>query len=214
MIRLFMAAFSALAGKPAVGATVSVDAAADMKLTEALVGLKSDPYIKLADAELRIISVFDELRYDRADMDVLSGPMRDHAVEKLKPLGFKQVTGSSFLHAETGIRVLLPKSHALGGSPFDIARYTPRGEFDYYLLTPTQAACMMIDSYSKMKALERIKGLIKTQPINILRIADYLEKKPVHEDFEDTIGHLKFVQREAVESEPLRRRRALGSMRL
>lgn len=209
-----MKLIAASAGNSAGAAVVSVDSDADVALTEALVTLKRDPYIKLADADLRIISVFDELRYDRADMDVLSGPMREHAVKMLAPLGFKQVTGSSFLHAETGIRILMPKAHALGGSPFDIARYTPRGQWDYYLLTPTQTACMMIDAYSKMKALERIKGLIKTQPINILRISDYFEDKPAHDDFADTIGHLKFVQREAIEAEPLCRRRALGSMRL
>lgn len=212
MMRMIMRAFASTGAKTA--AVDALDPEVDMALTEKLVGLKSDPYIKLADAELRIISVFDELKYDRADMDVLSGPMREHAVDKLGPLGFKQVTGSSFLHADTGIRILLPKSHALGGSPFDIARYTPRGEWDYYLLTPTQAACMMIDNYSTMKAVERIKGLIKTQPINVLRIADYLEKKPAHEAFEQAIGHLKYAQREAVESEPLRRRRALGTVRL
>jgi len=213
MMRMIMRAF-AVSGSKAVSAVETLDPDVDMALTEKLVGLKSDPYIKLADAELRIVSVFDELRYDRADMDVLSGPMREHAVKKLAPLGFKQVTGSSFVHAETGIRILMPKSHALGGSPFDIARYTPRGAFDYYLMTPTQAACMMIDAYSTMKAVERIKRLIATQPINVLRIADYLEKKPAHEAFEEAIGHLKFVQRKAVESEPLRRRRALGAMRL
>ncbi|MBO9451739.1 hypothetical protein J7426_15805 [Tropicibacter sp. R16_0] len=211
MIRLLMRAFTETGGGADTGIE-TLDPQVDMALTEALVGLKRDPYIKLADAELRIISVFDELRYDRADMDVLSGPMRAHAVDKLAPLGFRQVRGSSFLHDETGIRVLMPKSHALGGSPFDIARYTPRGQWDYYLLTPTQAACMMIDAYSTMKAVERIKGLIKTQPINILRIADYLEKTETHTAFESAIGHLKYVQREAVESEPLRRRRALGSV--
>lgn len=213
MIRMLMRAFTELGGGAETGID-ALDPQIDMALTEALVGLKRDPYIKLADAELRIISVFDELRYDRADMDVLTGPMRAHAVDKLAPLGFRQVRGSSFLHDETGIRVLMPKSHALGGSPFDIARYTPRGQWDYYLLTPTQAACMMIDAYSTMKAVERIKGLIKTQPINILRIADYLEKTETHAAFESAIGHLKYVQREAVESEPLRRRRALGAVRL
>ncbi|WP_293577388.1 hypothetical protein [Phaeobacter sp.] len=209
-----MRAFADLGTGSTNGAIDELPPEVDIALTEALVGLKRDPYIKLADAELRIISVFDELKYDRADMDVLSRSMREHAVEKLAPLGFRQVTGSSFQHSDTGVRILMPKSHALGGSPFDIARYTPRGAWDYYLLTPTQAACMMIDAYSTMKAMERIKTLIKTQPINILRISDYLEKKPAHDAFEQAVGHLQFVQREAVTSEPLRRRRALGSLRV
>ena len=209
-----MKIFAASVGNPAGAAVVSVDPQQDFTLRQGLMDLARDPYIKLADKDLRIVSVFDELRYDRADMDVLSGPMREHAVKLLAPLGFKQVTGSSFLHDGTGIRILMPKSHALGGSPFDIPRYTPRGDWDYYLLTPTQAACMMIEAYPTEKAVKLIKGLIKTQPINILRISDYLEKTPAHEAFEEAIGHLKYIQREAIESEPLQRRRALGSMRL
>ena len=213
MMRMIMRSFASLFGKPAE-AIADVDPQQDFTLRQGIRDLVRDPYIKLADGDLRIISVFDELRYDRADMDVLSGPMRDHAVKMLGPLGFKQVTGSSFLHEQTGIRILMPKSHALGGSPFDVARYTPRGDWDYYLLTPTQTACMMIEAYPTDKAVKLIKALIKTQPINLLRIADYLEKTPAHEAFEDAIGHLKYVQREAIESEPLQRRRALGAMRL
>ena len=174
--------------------------------------LSCDPYIQLADADLRVISVFDDLRYDRADMDVLSSAMRDHAVTQLKPLGIKQTAGTCFTHLDSGIRILMPKSHALGASPFDVARYTPRGDQDYYLLTPTQTACLLVESYDTDTAVDRIRELIQTQPINILRIADYLERTPQHEAFGRAIGHLKFIQRSAVTSEPLMRRRALGSM--
>lgn len=183
-------------------------------LGERLQTLGRDPYIVLADAQLRLISVFDDLRYDRADMDMLSGAMRQHAARRLRPLGVRQTTGSRFTHTESGIRIWMPKSHALGASPFDIARYTPRSAQDYYLLTPTQTACMIIDHYPTDEAVARIKELIKTQPINVLRISDYLERKPQHEAFESAIGHLRFVQREAVTSEPLMRRRALGALRV
>ena len=174
--------------------------------------LSGDPYIQLADARLRVISVFDDLCYDRADMDVLSSAMRDHAVAMLKPLGIKQTAGTCFTHLDSGIRILMPKSHALGASPFDVARYTPRGDQDYYLLTPTQTACLFVEHYDTDTAVDRIRELIQTQPINILRIADYLERTPHHEAFGHAIGHLKFIQRSAVTSDPLMRRRALGSM--
>ena len=193
---------------------VAVNLAQALALREGLATLSRDPYITLADAELRVLSVFDDLSYDRADMDVLTGAMRAHAAARFKPLGIKQTAGSCFTHEASGIRILMPKSHALGASPFDAVRYTPRGEQDYYLLTPTQTACMFIDSFGTDEAVERICDLIQTQPINILRIADYLEKKPSHEAFERAIGHLKFIQRVAVTSEPLMRRRALGSMRV
>ena len=173
-------------------------------------GLNKDPYLQIADEDLRLLSVFDDLKFDRADADMLSPAMRNHAIQKLGPLGFKLSSGCMILHADTGVRILMPKSHALGASPFDIARYTQRRAQDYYLLTPTQAACQIIDEYSTDDAYLKIADLIRKHPINIYRMFDYLERKPAHQKFRDALGGLKKLQREAVSSEPLCRRRALG----
>ncbi|MEM8879433.1 MAG: hypothetical protein AAGC82_02440 [Pseudomonadota bacterium] len=186
----------------------AADALAD--LNAAIPALSRDPYLTLADQSLGLISVFDDLKYDRADADMMTPPMRLHAFKRLKPFGFAQVSGAVLRHDPSGISVFLPKSHALGASPFDITRYTPKGPDDFYLLTPTQTACQFIDAYPLEDAVERIKELITTQPINLYRLLDYLDKSPRHRAFETAIGHLKFVQREAVASEPLCRRRALG----
>ncbi|MEM9321020.1 MAG: hypothetical protein AAGA70_18750 [Pseudomonadota bacterium] len=164
----------------------------------------------MADAKLGLISVFDDLKYDRADADMLSPAMRRHAVKRLTPLGFSQVSGTVLRHGDTGIAVIMPKSHALGASPFDITRYTPKRADDYYLLTPTQTACLFIDNYPLDQAVERIKELITKHPINLYRLLDYLDRSPAHQEFAAAIGHLKYVQRAAVSSEPLCRRRALG----
>ena len=171
--------------------------------------LDSDPYLALADPQLRLISVFDDLRYDRADMDMVSGPMRKRILQRLAPLGFRQVSGSALENKAADIRVLLPKFAALGASPFDATRYTPRRGQDFFALTPTQVACQFIDHYDHAAAVEKIKALVIKHPINLYRIMDFLEDDPAHEAFRDAIGHLKFVQREAVESAPLKTRRAL-----
>ncbi|SLN43625.1 hypothetical protein PSA7680_02201 [Pseudoruegeria aquimaris] len=171
--------------------------------------LNKDPYLLVADEQLRIISVFDDLKFDRADMDMLSGPMRRRALQKLAPLGFRQVSGTVLENRADNIRAIMPKFRALGESPFDATRYTERRPQDWFILTPTQAACMFIDTYPHMDAVERIKALVVKQPINLYRIMDYLERKPAHEGFRPAIGHLKYVQRTAVEAEPLRSRRAL-----
>ncbi|MEM9207379.1 MAG: hypothetical protein AAGA88_13715 [Pseudomonadota bacterium] len=168
------------------------------------------PYFQIADYSLRLFSVFDDLKYDRADADMLSPAMRNHAMEKLKAHGFKQKSGNVLQHTERDIRCFMPKSHALGASPFDITRYTPRRPQDFYVLTPTQTACQYIDNYPHEDAVSRIRTLVTKQPINLYRLMDYLEHKPAHQDFMAAIGHLKYVQRQAVESEPLCRRRALG----
>jgi hypothetical protein len=177
---------------------------------ERLTALNADPYLQLADSTLGILSVFDELRYDRADGDFLSPAMRSHTVRKLEPYGFRQVSGTVIANAELGARVLIPKFHALGASPFDATRYLARDPQDIYLLTPTQTACAFIDRYETEEAVDRIKTLITKQPINVLRIFDFLEDKPAHDAFREAIGHLKLVQREAIAAEPLCRRRGLG----
>ncbi len=167
-------------------------------------------YLLVADKELRLFSVFDDLKYDRADADLLSPAMRRHAIEQLRRQGFKQTSGRMLEHVERDVRCVIPKFHALGGSPFDITRYASRRSQDFYLLTPTQTACQIIDHYPHLEAVERIKTLIAKHPINLYRLMDYLEPKPAHQDFRNAIGHLRYVQRKAVESDPLRRRRALG----
>ena len=174
--------------------------------------LNFGPYMCLADEKLKLISVFDDLKYDRSDLDMMSPAMRQHAIKHLKPLEFKQVSGNVLLHKDSNIRCLIPKFHALGASPFDIIRYTPREKGDFYILTPTQTACQYVDHYSLDEAVEKAKALIIRQPINLYKILDYLEHKPRHQEFSKAIGHLRLIQREAVASDPLKTRRALGSM--
>ncbi|WP_068109118.1 hypothetical protein [Tropicimonas marinistellae] len=190
---------------PARDGAASVSPAFATRLAQ----LDRDPYLSVADPDLRLISVFDDLTYDRADLDMLTGPMRRHAVAKLAQLGFRQVSGSVIDNRADDVRVLIPKIHALGASPFDAARYLVRRPQDYVLLTPTQVACQMIDTYPCEEAVDRIKVLIGKHPINLFKIMDHLEPKEAHRTFRDAIGHLKFVQRKAIEAEPLRRRRAL-----
>jgi hypothetical protein len=94
--------------------------------TENPEALNLGPYMCVADAQLRLISIFDDLKYDRADIDMISPAMRNYAVTKLGQFGFKQTSGNMLQHEEASIRCLIPKFHALGASPFDITRYTKR----------------------------------------------------------------------------------------
>ncbi|MEO0393732.1 MAG: hypothetical protein AAF213_10895 [Pseudomonadota bacterium] len=200
---------------PDQGAREAEDHAIDgspMPMATRLAVLDRDPYLYLADLSERVISVFDDLKYDRADLDMMSGPMRERLMMQLKPLGFRQVSGMIMENKAEDLRVIFPKFHALGASPFDIARYTTRRGQDYLALTPTQTACHYIDHYDHGEAVDRVKALVIKQPINLFRLMDYLEDKPAHRAFQNAIGHIKLVQREAVEAAPLKTRRALGSM--
>lgn len=167
------------------------------------------PYLTVIDNPENIISIFDELRYDRADADMVSPAMRRHVVEQLKKMGFKQKSGNIIENIHEDIRCIIPKSHALGASPFDILRYTHKRQQDYYILTSTQAACQLVESYPTEEAVLKIGELIEKQPINVNRLYDYLEDNDTHQAFLHAIPHLRYLQRLALKSEPLCRMRAL-----
>ncbi|MEL7213141.1 MAG: hypothetical protein AAGK92_10795 [Pseudomonadota bacterium] len=167
-------------------------------------------YMMLADARMNLFSVFDDLKYDRSDLDMMSPGMRRHAISMLSKAGFKQVSGRVLRHEAQDIVCHFPKFHALGSSPFDITRYTPKRERDYYILTPTQTACQIIDGYGLEEAMTRLEALVRLQPVNVFKLRDYLEDQAAHRDFEPLVGHLMAVQKEAVAASPLRSRRALS----
>lgn len=171
--------------------------------------LERDPYLHLADAELRLISVFDDLRYDRADLDMLSGPMRARVLQRLAPIGLRQRSGGLMEDPSGAIRLHLPKFRALGASPFDALRETRRAPGDYALLTPTQAACAILEGHAPEQALPRLEALVTRHPVNLLRIFDYLDRSERHTGHRRMIGHLVPIQRAAVREAPLRDRRAL-----
>ena len=181
-----------------------------MKLFDELTDGKISPYVHIADADLRLISIFDELRYDRSDADIVTPAMRMHLVKVLNTFGFKQTSGTVLTNKDFDTGCILPKFHALGASPFDITRHTERRPQDYFALTPTQTACLFIDNYALEDAVERVKNLVQRQPINLFKLADFMELKDSHKAFEEAIGYIRHVQRIAVESEPLCRMRSLG----
>ncbi len=210
MIRRLLRAFTASAVQPAGADFVSDPETVRAQVLEQMRAFSAGPYFQIADEKLGLLSVFDDLKYDRADVDMISPAMRKHVVGKLGPLGFRQTSGTVLEHAEADMRVHIPKFHALGASPFDIARYTEKRPQDCCLLTPTQVACQYVDHYELDEAVQRIEALIAKHPINLLKLADYLEGKPKHRAFREVLGHIKLKQRIAVESEPLCRRRSLG----
>jgi hypothetical protein len=158
---------------------------------------------------LRLLTVFDDLRYDRADLDMMSAPMRRRALTALAPLGFVQASGGVLENRHADIRIHLPKYRALGASPFDVLRETTLRPQDYALLTPTQAAARIITAHDLEIALPRMEALVVRHPVNLLRLFDYLEHNPRHEAFKPVIGHLVLMQRDAIAREPLKTRRAL-----
>lgn len=171
--------------------------------------LNADPYLAVADAGLKLISVFDDLHYDRADLDMLSAPMRRRALKKLAPFEYFQRSGSVIENRAADIRIHMPKFRALGASPFDVLRETSMRPQDYALLTPTQAAAQIIAAYEVDTAKELLAALVAKHPANLLRLFDFLEPTPTKAAVRDMLGEVLFLQRAAVAKEPLKSRRAL-----
>lgn len=171
------------------------------------------PYLYVPSCNENIISVFDDLKYDRSDIDMLSGAMRRHVLERLTLIGFKQKSGKIIEHRGENVRCIMPKWHAQGASPFDICRYTPKRQQDYYILTPTQTAAYFVDNEAELdEAVIHILNLIKNQPINLYRIKDYLDGSEKHQRFLDAIPFVREQQKKWIQTESLKRRRALGSL--
>ncbi|WP_424927748.1 hypothetical protein [Amaricoccus tamworthensis] len=176
---------------------------------ERVMVLNADPYLIVADTHLRLISVFDDLRYDRSDLDMLCAPMRDRALRRLKPMGFSQKSGTVIENRAEDIRIHMPKFRALGASPFDALRDTDQRPQDYVLLTPTQTAARIIEGHDPDPAMDLLEALVARHPVNLLRIFDFLDSSPRHAAFKKPLGYLVHVQRQAIAKEPLKTRRAL-----
>ena len=97
-------------------------------------GKIEDKYLLLTDEPLNIISIFDELRYDRSDIDMLSPGMRQHITNKLKTIGFKQKSAKLLISEDKKFRCHLPMNHALGSSPFHATDYLGKKDGDYFVL--------------------------------------------------------------------------------
>ncbi len=172
--------------------------------------IKKWRYLYLLNQPDNIISIFDELHYDRSDIDMVSPAMRQYVIEMLETQGFKQLSGNVVVNNVEDVQCIIPKFHALGSSPFDIIRYTPKRQQDFYILTPTQTACQFIDHYEHEKAVENICQLIEQQPINLFKLMDYLENKKHHLEFKKKIYMIKEFQNTAINNQPLKNRRSLG----
>jgi len=166
-------------------------------------------YLKVLNEPDNIISVFDDTRFDRSDIDLLSPSMRRHVLNQLTALGFKQVSGRVLHHAEDDIRCIMPKPSVLAASPFHITHYERKRPEDYYVLTSTQTACLMIDLHPLEQALEAIIDLQQSQPINVNKIEDYLDYSNRHKEFLPAIPHLRYQQRIAIEKHRLARQKPL-----
>lgn len=175
------------------------------------VAASSDSYLHWVD-EINVLSVFDDVLYDRSDIDILSPAMRHFAAKFLKHQGYKQINGQCFSSQDRKEKLWMPKPSVLAASPFDIARYVKRSEGDALILTPTQTAALLLDSLKLDKAVEAIVLLIEQQPINLLKLHDHIPEYHQRNAYVEAFPYLRYCQRKVVENPKMRFKRSLGSI--
>jgi hypothetical protein len=159
-----------------------------------------------------VISVFDDVKYDRSDIDILGPGMRRYVTKFLTALDCKTRSGSCIVHRQSGLNCWLPKPSVLAASPFDITRYQPRDPEDIYILTPTQTAAYLFQHMDFDLAIIAIFEMIKTQPVNLLKLLDTLETHRERQYYAPVVRYLLDCQKQGVKQAGMKFKRSLGSV--
>ena len=157
-------------------------------------------------ADQRILSVFDDSRFDRSDIDILSPAMRQHVIASLKTLDCQLVRGNQLI-APHGISLWMPKPSVLASSPFDATRYQRRASDDIYILTPTQAAAYQLEHCQLDIAVKAIADMMPEQPCNLRKLEDFITQDSARQRYLAAMPYLRNCLREAQEQPHMRFKR-------
>lgn len=161
---------------------------------------------------LGVISVFDDIQYDRSDIDILGPGMRRYVSQFLTTLDCKARSGRCIVHRDSGVKFWLPRPSVLAASPFDITRYQPRDAGDIYILTPTQTAAYFFQQIDFDWAIIAIGEMIKSQPVNLLKLEDTLQHQRERSYYAPVLRHLLNCQKLWVKHNKMKFKRSLGSV--
>ena len=174
--------------------------------------LNSDKNLKVYGGSLRLISVYDDNRYDRSDLDIVTRGMRNYIVNRLKEFDYDYVSGRVLGSKSYDAKFIIPKVGQLGGSPFDILRREKRSELDYFVVTPTQAAAFFLVKYSVENAIELMAELIETHPINFLKLKDFVGSEGFSDEFIDSLPELLKKQKSMTKKDHLKSKSHIGRL--
>jgi hypothetical protein len=170
-----------------------------------------DEYLLWRDS-IRVLSVFDDVRYDRSDIDLLGPGMRRYVSQVLTGLECKAKSGKCIEHSDADIKCWLPKPSVLAASPFDITRYQPREANDIYILTPTQTAAYFFQQLDFDLAIMAIGDMIESQPVNILKLLDTLNSRRERSYYAPVLRYLLDCQKQVVSQPGFKFKRTLGAI--
>lgn len=155
--------------------------------------LNQDKNLCYFDSPLKVISIYDHYKYDRSDLDTLSGPQRKYLESKIQDYEPKVKSGRVIELKKINQSLNYPKPNILGGSPFDTLRYEKKSSEKVFVLSPTQAACYFLTLENIEDSKDFLKRLLKKQPVNLKKIADHARTET---DFSERYNELKSFMQE------------------
>jgi len=129
---------------------------------------KKDRFVRVSPL-YNIITIFDSVKYDRSDQELLSASQRNHIGNVLEENGHKRLTGNSYQNITTKqvMRFTTPKT--LGVSPLNELQYNFNQE-DIFIVTPGTYFLFLVMKFNELQKeniLQEIMQLISTHPVNL-----------------------------------------------
>jgi hypothetical protein len=139
-----------------------------MAMDSYLMIFQKDTFVRVSTL-YNIISIFDSVKYDRSDQELLSASQRNHIGKILEENDHKRLTGNSYQNINTKkvLRFTTPKM--LGVSPLNELQYNFNKE-DIFIVTPGTYFLFLVmkfDELQKENILKEIMQLISIHPVNL-----------------------------------------------
>lgn len=172
-----------------------------------------DKYVR-ASALYNMITIFDSLRYERNDYDVLSAPQRNYVGAVLEKNGHRHVTGNSFKNLKTGqtLRFIITKT--LGVSPLNELNYQYNDQ-DIFIVTPGTYFLFLVEKLSTDDKQDSVRAelmdLVSHHPVNLEQLLDLSTHDHFYATLKEVFKECKAKQDDAIENY-LKGKRPLGSL--
>lgn len=175
--------------------------------------LNQDKNLCFFNSPIKIISIYDHYKYDRSDLDTLSGPQRKYLESKVQDFEPKVKSGRVIELRKINQSLNYPKLNILGGSPFDTLRYEKVSEEKVFVLSPTQAACYFLTLENHDDAKTFLERLLSKQPVNLKKISDHVRTETkLKERYHELKSFMSDIQNKTVETLSARSKSHLGKV--
>lgn len=123
---------------------------------------------------LPYLAVFDDIRFENYDCDLIGSEARRLIHHALQLLGFQRRSGHLYAHP-SGVLARIPKpSITLGTNPVDAVHRVSSAD-SVILVTPTQLLLLALDrpDFSVEEAVDELQSLLRLCPANLPKVVQW-----------------------------------------